>query len=68
MLLYERYRECNWSVTTDSRSIAGGELFFALKGENFDGNEYAMRALEAGASFAVVNEDADRIYFINKHD
>ena len=59
MLLYERYRECNWSVTTDSRSIAGGELFFALKGENFDGNEYAMRALEAGASFAVVNEDAD---------
>ena len=33
-------------------------MFFALKGENFDGNEYAMKALEAGAAFAVVNEDS----------
>ena len=43
---------------TDSRSIKGGELFFALKGENFDGNEYAMNALEAGAAYAVVNADS----------
>ena len=42
-------------VTTDSRAIKGGEMFFALKGENFDGNEYAMKALELGAAFAVVN-------------
>ena len=33
-------------------------MFFALKGENFDGNEYAMKALEAGASYAVVNSDS----------
>lgn len=33
-------------------------MFFALKGENFDGNEYAMKALEAGAAYAVVNEDS----------
>lgn len=44
------------AVTTDSRTIKGGELFFALKGENFDGNEYAMKALESGASYAVVDK------------
>jgi 1,2-diacylglycerol 3-alpha-glucosyltransferase len=33
-------------------------MFFALKGENFDGNEYAMKALEAGAAYAVVNADS----------
>ncbi|MGN0201396.1 MAG: UDP-N-acetylmuramoyl-tripeptide--D-alanyl-D-alanine ligase [Candidatus Cryptobacteroides sp.] len=46
-------------VTTDSRSVSGGELFFALKGENFDGNEYALRALELGACCAVVAEDSE---------
>ena len=56
--LYTLYRDCQYKVTTDSRSIAGGELFFALRGENFDGNDYALRALEAGAAWAVVNEDA----------
>lgn len=55
--IYKRYKACG-SVTTDSRSIKGGELFFALKGENFDGNEYAMNALEAGAAYAVVNADS----------
>jgi UDP-N-acetylmuramoyl-tripeptide--D-alanyl-D-alanine ligase len=33
-------------------------MFFALKGENFDGNEYALKALEAGAAYAVVNSSA----------
>lgn len=55
--LYNIYKECG-VVTTDSRAIKGGELFFALKGENFDGNEYALKALEAGAAYAVVNKDA----------
>ena len=55
--IYKVYKECG-SVTTDSRNIKGGELFFALKGENFDGNEYALKALEAGAAYAVVNKDA----------
>lgn len=53
--LYDVFCSCA-GVTTDSRSINGGELFFALKGENFDGNEYALKALEAGASYAVVEE------------
>lgn len=55
--LYNIFKSCS-GVTTDSRTLKGGELFFALKGENFDGNEYALKALEAGASYAVVNEDS----------
>ena len=51
--LYEIFRGCS-GVTTDSRTIRGGELFFALKGENFDGNAFASKALEAGAAYAVV--------------
>ncbi|MBR1926615.1 MAG: UDP-N-acetylmuramoyl-tripeptide--D-alanyl-D-alanine ligase [Bacteroidales bacterium] len=53
--LYSLFKECG-KVTTDSRVIEGGELFFALKGENFDGNEYALAALGKGARYAVVEE------------
>lgn len=56
--LYRKYRECGYRVTTDSRAIKGGEIFFALRGENFDGNDYALGALEKGAAWAVVNDDA----------
>lgn len=42
-------------VNTDSRTIKPGEIFFAIKGENFDGNEYAEKALEAGAAYAIVS-------------
>ena len=53
--LYSIYKKCGGKVTTDTRTLKGGELFFALKGENFDGTEYASKALEAGAGYAVVN-------------
>ena len=55
--IYNKFKECG-SVTTDTRTLKGGEMFFALKGENFDGNEYALKALEAGARYAVVNADS----------
>lgn len=55
--IYKIFRSCS-GVTTDSRTLKGGELFFALKGENFDGNEYALKALEAGAAYAVINSDS----------
>ena len=55
--IYRKYKECG-AVTTDTRTLKGGEMFFALKGENFDGNEYALKALEAGAAYAVVNADS----------
>ena len=55
--LYSAFLECG-KVTTDSRAISGGEMFFGLKGDNFDGNEYALKALEAGSRYAVVDESS----------
>ena len=55
--LYTLYRNCSYRISTDSRSIQGGELFFALRGENFDGNLYAASAISKGAAWAVVNFD-----------
>lgn len=52
--LFQKYP----SVTTDSRVVKEGSIFFALKGENFDGNDYAAAALEAGAAVAVVDNPA----------
>ena len=57
--LYEKYCGCDYRVTTDSRAVQPGEMFFALRGENFDGNDYALAALQKGAAWAVVNADAD---------
>ena len=58
--LYNIFKQCG-KVTTDSRKVAGGELFFALKGENFDGNLYAAKALGAGAAYAVVDADSQAV-------
>lgn len=44
------------SVSTDTRSIEYGTIFFALKGDTFNGNLFALSALEKGASMAVVDE------------
>lgn len=49
-------------VTTDSRNIPADSIFFALKGERFNGNEYAIKALESGAKFAVVDEGLSLIH------
>lgn len=46
-------------VCTDSRKIWKGCLFFALKGDNFDGNEYARQAIDMGAGYAVVDGSLD---------
>ena len=55
--IYNKFKECG-VITTDTRTLKGGEMFFALKGENFDGNEYAQKALELGARYAVVNKSS----------
>lgn len=44
------------SVTTDTRKLKKGDIFFALKGPNFNGNDYAVKALEAGASLVISDE------------
>jgi len=46
------------SIQTDSRKIKEGDLFFALKGPNFNGNQYAQQALLAGAAFVIADESA----------
>lgn len=46
-------------VTTDTRNIQDGQLFFALKGEKFNANLFAVDALKAGAAYAVVDEVFD---------
>lgn len=43
-------------VSTDTRKISTGNIFFALKGDNFNGNLYASKALEQGASYVVIDE------------
>lgn len=43
-------------VQTDTRKLKQGDIYFALKGENFNGNQFAKQALEAGASYAVIDE------------
>ncbi|MFV0366337.1 MAG: UDP-N-acetylmuramoyl-tripeptide--D-alanyl-D-alanine ligase [Mangrovibacterium sp.] len=43
-------------VCTDTRAIEDGSIFFALKGANFDGNQYALDALHKGAAYAVVDD------------
>ena len=45
------------SVVTDTRKLKSGDLYFALKGPNFNGNLFAMAALEAGAAYAIVDEE-----------
>ena len=52
--LYELYLH-NPKVTTDSRNCPFGSIFFALKGENFDGNQYASKALDSGCAYAVID-------------
>jgi len=44
-------------ICTDSRNIKKNSLFFALKGENFNGNKYAFDALKKGADYAIVDEE-----------
>ena len=43
-------------VTTDSRDVPEGSLFFALRGDTFDGNAYAKAALAQGASYAIIDD------------
>ncbi len=57
------------SIQTDTRKIKSGDLFFALKGPNFNGNQFAKQALTAGAAYAIVDEELnerdDRIILVD---
>lgn len=53
--LYEIYKQYP-SIQTDTRKLKKNDLFFALKGPNFNGNSFAHQALEQGAAYAIVDE------------
>ncbi len=48
-------------VCTDTRNIIDNSLFFALKGENFNGNKFALKAIEGGANYAIIDEEEFKI-------
>lgn len=54
--LYQLYTQ-TYLIDTDTRKIRKGSIFFALKGDNFNGNEFASEALKNGASYAVIDEE-----------
>ena len=53
--IYQLYKK-SFLVSTDTRKITKGCIFFALKGDNFNGNVFAEEALEKGASYVVIDE------------
>ena len=54
--LYKLYQQ-HPCITTDSRNCPEGSIFLALKGESFNGNQFALSALEKGCAYAIVDED-----------
>ncbi|MGM0408044.1 MAG: UDP-N-acetylmuramoyl-tripeptide--D-alanyl-D-alanine ligase [Bacteroidota bacterium] len=52
--LYKKFLE-HPQITTDSRIVTNNGLFFALKGENFDGNKFAQKAIDNGCAFAIID-------------
>jgi len=54
--LYQLYAQ-TYLVDTDTRRIRKGSIFFALKGDNFNGNEFAEEALKSGANYVVIDEE-----------
>ena len=66
--LYNLYR-CIGKISIDSRKPVEGAIFFALKGEKFNGNQFAEEALDKGCSYAIVDEEkylADKRYILVK--
>ena len=53
--LYKLYQQ-HPQITTDSRDCPEGSIFLALKGASFDGNQYAVQALEKGCAYAIIDD------------
>ena len=66
--LYDLYSK-HPVICTDTRSISNNCLFFALKGDNFNGNEFALQALASGAAYAIIDDALaaphDRLILVN---
>lgn len=62
--LYSIYINCNQKISTDTRKLIPGSIFFALKGNNFNANEFAHEALNQGCKYAVIDDEK---YFLNEY-
>jgi UDP-N-acetylmuramoyl-tripeptide--D-alanyl-D-alanine ligase len=58
--LYQIFKN-NSTISTDTRNVSKNSLFFALKGDNFNGNKFAKDALEKGASYVIIDEEEYKI-------
>jgi UDP-N-acetylmuramoyl-tripeptide--D-alanyl-D-alanine ligase len=58
--LYRIYLK-NPSVQTDTRKLKKDDIFFALRGDNFNGNSFAKKAIETGAAYAIIDDPAYEI-------
>ncbi len=54
--ILKELKKCKYKVSTDTRKDVSGTAYFAIKGENFDGNKFVNEALKKGATFAVSDE------------
>lgn len=59
--LYKLYQQYP-SVQTDTRKVKEDDIFFALKGENFNGNTFVQKAIDAGAAYAVIDEEQYAVF------
>ncbi len=53
--IYKKF-EASASISTDTRKISKGDMYFALKGDNFDGNKFVKQAFESGAKHCIVDD------------
>ncbi len=58
--LYDLYTK-SYKVVKDTRDEVSNAIYFSLKGESFNGNQYALQALENGASYAVIDEEVYQV-------
>lgn len=66
--IYQLFLDCGMNLSTDTRKIEPGAMFLALKGDNFNANEFAMQALEKGAAYVIADErkfDDERIIIVD---
>ncbi|NQY66209.1 MAG: UDP-N-acetylmuramoyl-tripeptide--D-alanyl-D-alanine ligase [Flavobacteriales bacterium] len=57
-LIHSLFNNCT-GISIDTRSVTKGDLFIALKGDNFNGNLFAKQALDSGASYAIIDEPSE---------
>ena len=67
--IYNVFIQCDQKITTDTRKISDGCIFFALKGPNFNGNKFVGEALKKGAKFAIIDQKEffikDKTFVVN---